>query len=108
MPLSELERHRLDMLISRFVDEQYVSDYYGITGLSHNQDFLADLEKYRLTLRNPPNVPEGCLDRYVLEGFFGTSGLLPKKWAAARLGLKEPMLDHLLERRADLPIIILP
>ena len=103
MPMAEIERHRFEMLQNRSVDNQYVTDYYGLDGLEQNAQLLEDLGRYRATLRNSPQPPAGMVDRYALEGFFQTRRLLPKKWAAARLGMKSEMLDEILKRRTDLP-----
>jgi hypothetical protein len=96
-------QHRFDMLRGRFVDAQYLVDYYGLDGLAGNANLLADIARYRGTLRNIPDTPPGEFDRYVLEGFLQTRRLLPIKWAAARLGMKPTLLTTILGRRMDLP-----
>jgi hypothetical protein len=91
------------MLQTRYIDDQYVKDYYGLEDLSSNADLRADMERYRNTLQNAAGAPEGKVDRYVLEGFFQTQKLLPEKWAAARLGMKPEMLKNILGRLTELP-----
>jgi hypothetical protein len=103
MSLNELEQHRLHMLTHREVDQQYVEDYFGLANLGDNHELLEDLAKYRQTLRNPPDVAANAFDRYVLEGYFDTTGLLPTKWAAARLGMTPAMLDQILDQAVPLP-----
>lgn len=103
MPLNPLQKHRLVMLTGREVDFQYIEDYYGLSNFAANNEFNEDLVRYRETLRNPPNVAAGSFDRYVLEGYFETSGLLPIKWVAARLGMTPAMLNRILLGAAQLP-----
>jgi len=103
MPMPANVQHRFDMLQGRFVDAQYLADYYGLDGLAGNANLLTDMARYRETLRNAPNPPAGMTDRYLLEGFLQTRRLLPIKWAAARLGMNQPMLVSILDRRMDLP-----
>jgi hypothetical protein len=104
MPLPEPEHTRLQMLLGRLVSEPYVEDYYGISGLLQKADLLEDLERYRGTLEAPPAVPAASIDRYVLEGFFGASGVLPLRWAAARMGLQPPMLQRIIQHLDELPL----
>jgi len=97
------EQHRFEMLQEREVDDAYVREYYGIEGLAGNADLTADMAKYRETLPKPPVCGPGRFDRYVIEGFLQTRKLLPKKWEAARLGMKPAMLETVIARRLDLP-----
>ena len=101
--MSELEQHRFDMLVDRFIDVQYIADYYGIEGFAQNANLVADLERFRSTMRNPPPVPDGMVDRYAVEGFLQARRLLPVKWAAARVGMTSALLGEILDRRLDLP-----
>ncbi len=106
MPMPENLQHRFDGLQGRFVDAQYLLQYYGLDGLAGNADLLADLSRYGGTLRNSPDSMPGMVNRYVLEGFFQARRMLPVKWAAARLGMKPTLLTAVLDRRTDLPIPI--
>jgi len=103
MPMPEVVEHRFDMLRGRFIDTQYLSDYYGLPDVATNADLTADLARYRATLRDPPVPPAGMTDRYVLEGFLQARRLLPTKWAAARIGLNPELFAIILDRRMDLP-----
>ena len=103
MSMPQEIQHRFDMLQGRFIDAQYLTDYYGLDGLADNATLLADMARHRETLRNPPSPRDGMTDRYVLEAFLQTRRLLPIKWAAARLGMKQPMLVSILDRRLELP-----
>jgi hypothetical protein len=103
MPMNATQQHRFEILQGRLVDEAYVRDYYGIEGLPANQQLLEDMNLYRSTLRAPPAPGDGQFDRYVIEGFLQTRKLLPRKWEAARLGLRVPMLTAIIERRLQLP-----
>jgi hypothetical protein len=95
-------QHRFDMLQGRFIDTDYVVDYFGIDDILGNVDLVADMARYRAAFDNAPAQPD-MIDRYVLEGFLQARRLLPKQWAAARLGMKPAMLDRIILHRMDLP-----
>lgn len=103
MTMPEVLQQRFEMLQDRFIEPQYIADYFGIDNVSSNQELAADIDRYRATLLNPSVVPNGKVDRYALEGFLQARRLLPIKWAAARLGMNEEMLRTIVDRRLDLP-----
>jgi hypothetical protein len=104
MAMNANETRRFKMLQGRTIDELYVRDYYGIENLLGVKELREDMNAYRRsTFANLPAESEGFVDRYVFEGFLQARGLLPRKWSAARLGLKVPMLDAILLRRMELP-----
>ena len=106
MPMPGNLQHRFQGLRGRYIDTQYVLDYYGLDWGAANADLLADLSKYRGTLRNPPDLMPGMVDRYALEGFYQARRVLPIKWAAARLGMTQTLLTTILDHRMELPIPI--
>jgi len=104
MAMNSTEARRLEMLRGRMVDEQYVRDYYGVDHIADARELREDMQAYRnSTFRSPPDEPPGLFDRYVIEGFCQARGLLPRKWEAARLGLRVEMLETILQRRLELP-----
>lgn len=102
--LPEIFKERIDMLLSRNVDMAYIKAYYGLEDPTGLPDLMSDLSAVRGTLRKlPPDQPEK-LDRVVLETLFSTRHVLPKKWAAARLGMNEWLFELVFSNRKKLPI----
>lgn len=103
MPMSESEQHRLEMLRNRFVDVEYIADYYGLADFPAQAELISDIERYRVTMPHVEEVPAGLFDRYALEGFLQARGVLPLKWAAAGVGMRQELFEQILERRLELP-----
>jgi hypothetical protein len=102
--LPEPLNKRFQMLQSRLVDAAYIKDYCGLDDLAGKPDLVADLAAVRASLPNPTPEQPGKIDRVVLEALFTTKHVLPKKWAAARLGMKEPLFDVVFNKRTSLQI----
>ena len=102
--LPEAFNERLQMLQSRLVDAAFIKDYYGLDDLAGKPNLTSDLAAIKTTLRNPPPDQHGKIDRVVLEALFSIKHLLPKKWAAARLGMKESLFETVFTGRQSLPI----
>ncbi len=98
---AELE-HRLKMLQGRFVEPEFIRDYYGLDSLDAH-DLLHDVNRYRKTMAPGPENDAAYVDRYALEGFFQARRLLPLKWAALTLGLNEELFRKVLAKRYELP-----
>lgn len=95
MPLEAIEMQRFEMLLGEFVDVQFLHDYYGIGDPRANQDLWRALERFR---NGHPREAIG-FSRYLLEKFFQKNRVLPRKWMAARVGLR---LDHFNKILLDL------
>lgn len=102
MATHEIER-RLEMLRGRYVDPEYVRDYYGLDDIRAHELLNDDINRYRQTMTRAPNGDAAFVDRYALEGFFQARSLLPFKWAALSLGMNEELFRKVLERRHELP-----
>lgn len=77
------------------VPTSYVQAYYGLTWPL--PDGASDaFQQYHNSLPCSKQCSDDSVSRYELEGFISRANLLPHKWMAARLGMKEESLDKVL------------
>ena len=76
---------------------EYVNEYYGLPWPLPN-DVRPDFEAWQSQLRKRATCEAGSVSRYELETFMQQKNLVPKKWMAAWLGMKDSSFEELLAR----------
>jgi hypothetical protein len=103
------ERRRLAALKEPYFDEQMLHERYGFrllndTALSGAFRLWGSRIRWRRPLFNQGGAH---VDHYALETFFQGARLLPKRWAAARLGMEEESLEDVMGVfRSEDPILL--
>ena len=100
--MTDQEQQRFEMLRHNpCVTPEYVRDFYGLPWPLPD-DVRADYDAWTSQLKRRYNCGQGGISRYELESFLQQKSVVPKKWMAARLGMKVGSLDELLGRLNDL------
>ena len=89
--------HRLSELRDPFCSYELIDALYGL-GDPPDDEVMGRYRAWyrRLRLRTDGERPDQ-VNRFWLETFFQRSRLLPKKWAAVRLGMAEESFDEVLD-----------
>lgn len=96
------EQERFDSLHrGSCVPITYIRDYYGLPW-PLTEHVRADFEVWQRQRGRRRGCAEGAASRYDLEEFMQQKDVMPKKWMAARLGMRVASLDELLARLTDL------
>lgn len=95
--MDEKQRTRLAELRNRFASYTLIDALYGL-GAVPAEDVMARYRAWWRRLRGVVGEREDRIDRFWLETFFQRSKLLPRKWAAARLGMTERSFEEIVDR----------
>ncbi len=95
--MNEAQRKRLAELRERFSSHELIDALYGL-GAVPAEDVMGRYRAWWRRLRGVVGEREDCIDRFWLETFFQRTKLLPRKWAAARLGMTERSFEDVLDR----------
>lgn len=97
MPLNEAQRRRLAELQEPLSSHELIDALYGL-GAVPAEDVMGRYRAWWRRLRGVVGEREDRINRFWLETFFQRTKLLPRKWAAARLGMTEPSFEEVLDR----------
>lgn len=95
--MNETQRRRFAELQERFSSYQLIDELYGL-GAIPAEDVMGRYRAWWRRLRGVVGEREDRIDRFWLETFFQRNKLLPRKWAAARLGMSERSFEEVLDR----------
>jgi hypothetical protein len=95
--MNEAQRRRLSELRERFSSHELIDALYGF-GAVPAEDVMGRYRAWWRRLRGVVGEREDRIDRFWLETFFQRTKLLPRKWAAARLGMTERSFEEVLDR----------
>lgn len=97
-PTVETVEFRLAELTAEYCTAEYVSDYYGFVA---GDAAFTRAERWGAMLRSPrPLRRDSGIDRRLLERFLQNAQLLPRKWAAAELGMIRDSFDLVVAQLA--------
>ncbi|WP_437671984.1 hypothetical protein [Sorangium sp. So ce131] len=95
--MNQAQHQRLAELQNRFCSYELIDALYGL-GAVPADDVMGRYRAWWRRLRGVIGEHEGRIDRFWLETFFQRNKLLPRKWAAARLGMTERSFEDVLGR----------
>src|SRR5439155_7056652 len=90
----EVFQDRLSLARERRCPFQFVKDYFGLD--LENDEYLLRAFTFWTRQRNGNGaLPDGAVDRWLLELFLESRRLMPEKWAALQLGMTRESLQRL-------------
>jgi hypothetical protein len=95
--MNEALRARLAELKERFSSHELIDALYGL-GAVPSEEVMGRYRAWWRRLRGVVGEREDRIDRFLLETFFQRTKLLPRKWAAARLGMTARSFEDVLDR----------
>ncbi len=95
--MNDAQRRRLTELRERFSSHELIDALYGL-GVVPAEEVMGRYRAWWRRLQGVVGEREDRIDRFWLETFFQRNKLLPRKWAAARLGMTARSFEQVLDR----------